>query len=309
MRAIGWLLVCAAACRDPGSDGAATGALSVSWRTQVYGPIAGFSLEDDGRRAWVGMAGAACRVERSGAITTDVDAGPGDEVVADVSGTGSGSIVVAQSGDRVVFVDGDGAFAPGPRVAGLVAVGLSPVGWVASRQDGADCSLRWTVDGEAAPVATPLVGACGALASGHELAVAAVVAGDEVVLATPDGAAVSGGVGDRVAVDDAAGVIYTATRGEPWVRAVSAEGALLWEVDLGAPVRTLDDLGARQAVVVLVDVGDAGAMRVLASEDGRLLLDTPTPGGADAVRVSSGGSALAVAVLDQLHVFDVAGER
>jgi hypothetical protein len=194
----------------------------------------------------------------------------------------------------------------GTHIVGLETAVLTAGGVAFIESDGG-CDVHFGSKDYADYVAIPVEDwACydGAVAESRDDDVVVIAGPSDVLVVTPDGSTALGGRGSLVAWDDFAGAIYVAERGEDWVQALEPDGALRWEVDLGDPVRSLDDLGEMAAAAVMVATPDGGALRVLDGATGQLLVDEPTPSAGKLVG-SRGGDTLGVAIPGEVHLFDI----
>jgi hypothetical protein len=122
-----------------------------------------------------------------------------------------------------------------------------------------------------------------------------------IVLVPPgDATTVVDAEADLAVYDTFTGFLYTAAKGETWVRAIDGAGAVAWTTDLGSPVVALDDLGWQEGAVALVNFGGTDQVWILDAWTGEATLGDETPAGSTDISVSRNGRDYALVGADQV---------
>jgi hypothetical protein len=247
---------------------------------------------------FAGMSGTTCEFDRSGGLGTDVYVGGVSKPeVLDGDGSGGEDVVLVRTRDQLHVIHGDGwSMFPtatmdfrGVEQAFLTRDGIVGIG---------ACALRWIAPNGASRHDVRLEGdrcAEAELTVDRDSGTAFVTAGGEVVRVDRRGHAAIGHQADGVLFSAALDGLVLTDAGSSELRAVTADGDLLWTMGLdpdlrGTTVHDVADMGtsgliavttggaeARLVLVdaltgeIVVDHGLAAATDVVAAADGRSL--------------------------------------
>lgn len=232
------------------------------------------------------------------------------ETLHDVDETGSPAALLASGPSHFYRWDGEALFEPlaaDERGAGVIGARFADAGIAVLRLDpAAGCVVEWILADEVRQTALP-GGACTspcvvAARSENRLLVTARgttwSVGPQVLESWTSG-------GDLCAYDERNQVHAVAAAGADRLAATTAEGELLWTLDLPAQAVALSALGDQEGFVVSGARASEGQIVVVDSETGEpmALVATPVPG----TGVSAGGAAPVVALWlpTEVHVFDL----
>lgn len=283
-----------------------TSDMAFEHRSMLDGRTRGVALEDDSS-ARVGMFGNTCGIDvSSSAIRSDVDIAMNEDFVRDAFG---GKVLVQGSDGLHIFDPVERGWSWGPADAvlpgnDLVDGALTDVGTVGLS---GDCSVTWTGD---------LTGSTQVSDAGCEEASFSVdretgtayVGKDGVITAATLEGIVEVAEGDLAVWDSAAEALYVADRGGLELRALEYDGAERWALVLEGGVVSMEVLGARGGVAVMVERTDgSGALLTIDGFTGEIHAAMDLPSAAPEMTSSDSGRTLAVILPGQTHFFGIRG--
>ena len=121
---------------------------------------------------------------------------------------------------------------------------------------------------------------------------------------TPDSVEVLDDEADLVVWDGFAGVLVTAHTGETWVRGQDENGVEIWETNVLDPVVSLDDMGWRESIAVMVVTETGNGIWVLDSNTGEGEVEIETPTGGEDLVASDNGRNIAVVTEEEVHFME-----
>lgn len=278
------------------------------FRTDFNKRTKGLVLHEDGESGHAGMFGTNCPFDtKSGGVTGDYDLpGEGEEIQdGEQTELGAVTLVAIISGQVHVLDKTHGIYTHLPLdTEDVLEARLVADGVVILR---GDCQVQ-RLSMEGVVQSTVTVEFC--LDAGIEVdpltGVGVVADPGGTVLVDGDGALPLDTAGDIVAWDASVQAFYVATRGEPILSALEADGALRWSVDTEFPVRALDDAGLTgAAAVVLALPSGRGEIAFYDGLTGALTKSGETPSAADDVAVSNNGGVIALVRPEQSFFFDI----
>ncbi|MBW1878351.1 MAG: hypothetical protein JRJ84_08325 [Deltaproteobacteria bacterium] len=293
---VGALAMMATGCAELSLPFSSDGILQVATR--------GVVIHDDGTQANAGMYDTTCAVNtETGAVGADRDYPGVDEKVQDIDRYQGIDAVVVTSVRGIHITPADAVNweqqedIDRPNVLEARLVDDEVVILVDDPGDG--CAVEWVHDGFAVGVDPALCQVEPDVSADPTLGGVYVAGGDLGAFQISQAGVTQVDAAADLAVFDAfAEVLYVARVGENWVRGLESSGDLLWETDLGYPVLSIDDMGWREAVAVLVEAESGNQVYALDAYTGEATLETETPAGAQQIVVSRNGRDYAL-VLDQ----------
>lgn len=256
----------------------------------------GVGLHHSGSFAQIGMLDNTCDIQTStGFIGSDFDLVVGEEDKVEDT-FGSLALVTGTSGQELYILDREdysSYFVDAVSVDqarfyndGVVILSNCNLTWMATQEDqisvGVPCGEGFAVDPNtgAAYLGTP----------------------DGLVVASPNDIQTTGVPGTLIAYDSTLGMVYTATSGDNTVIGVR-EGAQVWSTDLDQPISSLDGMGERGMVAVMIGDSDSGAIVTLDGLTGSISTIFQTPSTANNIDVSGNGSVIAITLDDEVHFY------
>jgi hypothetical protein len=303
MRPLGLLLVILGGCTAQETD-------TFEHRSELYIQARGLALYEDGESGSAGMWETTCEFDTErGETTTDIDAPGEKDEILDASSTSLDQpaiLIATPAGTYLGFpeqVDEPHEL----RVTDVIDANFVDQGIVTLANPGS-CQVHWgdsdTVTTIAIPedyCEAPGVGIDSDFSSG----LVVISTDDDGAIVTPEQVITIEGLGDLVAWDHYTQTIYAAHSGTSQVRGHGADGGLLWETEVEGAVVSLDDMGPRQAAMVMIGEDDgSGIMAILDGYTGELVSSTPTPSSAK-IQVSDNGKVLAAILPDIVHFYDI----
>lgn len=254
----------------------------------------GVVIDDAGTDANAGMgSGNTCFIDpKSGWMGTERDY-PGYHDEVDDIGRFLGADTILVTTERGLHLGpadpssydlGSDFLIEGVVEAGLVGDDIGVVAWQGDR-----CVAGWYMANEAVDLDAS---ACvmGRLTVDPDLGDLFVgTSGGIVKVPMTESTSVVDAEADLAVYDSFVGTLYTARKGDTWVRAIDGAGSVVWSTDLGMPVVAIDDLGWREGVAALVNVGDIDQVWAIDAFTGEATLGDETPSGATGLVTSRNG--------------------
>ncbi len=283
-----------AACQGP--------EIELSHMSTLQEATNGVVVYDDGQKVHAAMRGTTCAFDTlNGWFIADHDLPTENERIVD---TLNGEVLGASAEGAHLLDRGRDVAIPKLREARLWDGGLVTL----HRADGG-CVAGW----EGEPEVVVPSAACDASA-----AVSVDPSEGVLYVGTPDGtlqidrqgAASFEEAADLSAFDVTTGLLYLAMKGEPHVWATSADGGLAWHTELPGAVTSLDDMGRRGMVLVMMrDPEGGGRFVVLDGETGERHVEHDAPSSEVEVTVSEDGTTVAVTLQEEaVYFYDVTEE-
>jgi len=187
---------------------------------------------------------------------------------------------------------------------------LTPNGFALAMRDAeAGCVVRWFSDSGEQTAETAIERT--ACAEGLQLVSArpgnaigftnAILSG----VASPEATRSWEGGGDLLSWDPLGDTLITATKGDSELRAWFDDGEEAWYTDIGQAVDDLDSLGVAGTLALATSVGSGGRVVILDAFTGNAITATDIPVPALELTANSGGTHVALAFEEELHLFRV----
>jgi hypothetical protein len=285
----------------------------LQYRGTLNTPTNGVVLFEDGELGHAGMAGTTCVVTPDGRVANDVDIDrDDDEEVVDGS-VHDGGVVLARTRGELHVMSRVEDFNPGVAhipVAGVTDARFTGPGAFAALTD---CAVEFFVDDGnqnwAPTTVMPLTDmGCASMDPSFEIDDAtgtAYVGNDSGIFAvSPDATTRLADRTDHVVYAADLGALALADSGTTQVSLVGTDGAERWSADLPGTVHDVFDLGARDAVGVMVARDGQGTLMVLEASSGEVRQQFDLPDVADVVAAANGHT-LALVLDDVVHYYNL----
>ena len=261
----------------------------------------GVALSEDGNDSHVGMSGMTCTISTEwGCPVDDADLPTSEERVLDHFE----GMTLASSALAVHQIDADGwRRTDDLDVAGVRAARYTAQGMVMLRGDVDACFVQQGEQQTSVPGAL-----CDADIKVHvdRDQGSLYAATHKGVYAMDAKGAERIEDGDLVAWDRRLQQIYTATSGEPELRATTRGGEEVWSTDLGMPIQSVAARGNKGQVLVLTDGSDGfGVLHRLDGETGKPIAASELPDSAGEIEVSGNGHTVAIIRDEEVHYFSM----
>lgn len=275
----------------------------LQYRSTVSAETRGVALSDDGLTSYAAMVDTTCALDTHwGCSVNDENLPTDDERVVDhYDGR-----TLAQSADRLFWMNGDTWNGDEAEVPQLRAARLSDTGLLSLHGGGDSCAFSAGED---------VIEVDGALcAEGVRVAVdrrGAIVAATAQGVFRADRVGVTriADSGDRVAVDASLGQIYVATAGSPRVTAYDDAGVVRWTANTTSAVTDIAVRGDKLDLLVLA-AGDngTGLLRRIDGETGEEVSVGRLPDGHGEVVTSLNGRMIAIVTPTAIHHYEMVVE-
>lgn len=273
-----------------------TDAVGLTHRSTVATRTQGFSLNYSGEFAQLGMMDNTCRVQtQTGFIGDDYDVVGGEEdKVEDISGTST----------LVIGASGNNAYTLNSTNLSNSIIYSGPVDQAKFIDNGAvilsNCTVSWLTEGNVTSIPAP----CNAQLSVNPINGTVYLGTSEnIVIATPDGLQTTDSSGSLIAFDSSLNILYSGRVGDSFVTGLQ-DGIQIWSTNLGQPVSSLDDMGERGMVAVMIGGSEGGAVIFLDGLTGEVKSNFITPTTADSIKVSGNGAVIAIGLPNEVHFYD-----
>jgi hypothetical protein len=271
--------------------------VGLTHRSTVATRTQGFGLNYSGEFAQIGMMDNTCRVQtQTGFIGADYDVVSGEEdKVEDIYGPSV--LVVGASGNNAYILNAT-------NLSNSI-IYSGPVDQAKFIDNGAvilsDCNVNWLSEDSIFSAAVP----CGGQLSVNPIDGTVYLGTTEnIVVVTPDGLQTTDSSGSLVAFDSSLNILYSGRVGDSFVTGLQ-DGVQIWSTDLGQPVSSLDDMGERGMVAVMIGGSAGGAVITLDGLTGEVKSNFVTPTTADSIKVSGNGAVIAIGLPNEVHFYDV----
>jgi hypothetical protein len=276
---------------------AVTDDVGLTHRSTVATRTQGFELHYSGEIAQLGMLENTCQVKtQTGFIGADYDVVVGEEdKVEDISGPLT--LVVGASGNNAYILNST-------NLSNSV-IYSGPVDQAKFIDNGAvilsGCTVSWLTEDYVTSIPAP----CNAQLSVNPIDGTVYLGTSEnIVVATPDGLQITEESGSLIAFDSSINVLYSGRVGDSFVNGLQ-DGIQIWSTDLGQPVSSIDNMGERGMVAVMIGGGAGGAVITLDGLTGTIRSNFTTPTTADSIKVSGNGAVIAIGLPNEVHFYDV----
>jgi hypothetical protein len=258
----------------------------------------GVAIHHSGNFAQIGMIGNVCEIQTStGFIGSDLDMVVGEEDKVEdtfdsltlVTGTSGNQLyILDRSNYSSYFVDAENVDHARFFNDGIVTLG--------------DCNVTWiSTETERSSVEVP----CGeTLTVDTTTGTAYITASSGLVIATPDGVETAEVLGSLLAFDSLLGILYVGEDGGSTVSGLQ-NGIQIWSTQLDQPISSLDDMGERGMVAVMIGDSDSGGVVTLDGLSGEVISVFETPSTADNITVSGDGSVIGITLPDEVHFYSI----
>jgi len=279
----------------------------------------GLVLFEDGESGHAAMMDTTCVVDPDGGIAEDVDVADGEEEVLDGSRSGDDSRVLTRVRGELNIIESaldPSGWSVGTPTVRDINVGGDEVLDARITNDGlavaSACTITW-LDSPTQGVDNYLIAdqidfsdvGCTGMDPSFDVDRATSTAFIEIDgtihSVTPDGATALA-QGDLFEYSQVQGGVLAAADGGTQVQFVEADGTVRWTAELANPIVDVGDLGARDRMAVMVQVGEAGRMVELDAATGEITRQFDLPSAADMV-ISENGHTVAMVLPNAIHYY------
>jgi hypothetical protein len=293
--------------------GCASEQSTLNHRSELAVQARGLALYEDGESGHAGMWGTTCEFESYGGNTTGDFDYPGEQDrVVDASSTtiGTMSAIVRTPGGFYITRPYDFPDRVRIPLSGILDARHVMGGVAALRNAGvSNCMVSWYDLDEglnSTSLPSELCDAQRTVIEVDKVSGLVAIGGDQGAIVIDDEVVHVDGLGDLIAVDAHAEMIYTAESGSDLLSGYKFDGSLVWSVQIEGMIVSLDDMGPELSAAVMVQAFDgSGDLIIVDGFSGVIETTVETPTAARQIEVSDNGSVMAMVLMDSIHFFDL----
>lgn len=274
--------------------------------SQIGVQTRGISFLEDGSAVDSGMAGNTCRFDvGAGVVTLDTDVAQGEEDSVTDSYDGN-TVVVSRSGGFVITQDYRNPdlihIFPGRNVTDAR---LTQETALALINENNECQIGWYSNTAETTHRVEDCPSSNQIDLQRESNTAFFVSGEGIMTFTPVEVEYFAPPADALKWDNATQALYTTTDGRI-LTAYNHDGSIRWTSELSGRATSFDDMGAAEAVIVMVETDDRrGEMVIFDAHTGQVKKTIETPSAARDIIVSQDGRTLAAVLDNETHFFTI----